>query len=155
MYVRGSGRGRRGMRGEFQGQGYRLTIAREAIFAALQTSEEHLGADEIYRKVLDIHPNIGLATVYRNLEIMLRMGLICRIDFPDGKARYRLFHQGIDTGHIHLICKNCNCVIEHVDLDEEEKQLINNMSSKLKNKYRFDIENNILNFYGLCKDCRE
>ena len=56
----------------------RMTHQREIILQELQTSREHLTADELYDRVKKRLPRISLATVYRNLEILTQVGLNCQ-----------------------------------------------------------------------------
>ena len=69
---RGWGKGSpRWWHGEFRGCGYRMTIPREIILQVLDESKEHLSAEDIYMGVHHVYPAIGLATVYRTLDLLV------------------------------------------------------------------------------------
>ncbi|MEJ5165476.1 MAG: Fur family transcriptional regulator, partial [Thermoanaerobaculia bacterium] len=73
----------------FKGSGFRMTLARDEIYKLLQR-ERHLSAEEIYFEIHKNYPNIGIATVYRTLNLLTDFGVIKRREFGDGKARYEI-----------------------------------------------------------------
>lgn len=140
---------------EFRGGGYRITIPRQIILQVLDESKKHLSAEDIFLKVHQIYPTIGLTTVYRTLELLVGMGLVFKFDFGDGRARYELC-RGDDSSshHHHLVCTNCGRIIDYAEFIEEELELINKTKQELEKKYGFEIRNHTLQFYGLCKRCK-
>ncbi|HNR65650.1 MAG TPA: transcriptional repressor [Atribacterota bacterium] len=140
---------------QFRGGGYRITMPRQIILQVLDESKRHLSAEDIYLKVYQIYPTIGLTTVYRTLELLVRMGLVFKFDFGDGRARYELTRgDGNLSHHHHLICTNCGRIIDYDDFIEEELELIKKTRQELEKKYGFEIRNHTLQFYGLCKKCK-
>ncbi|KPJ60645.1 MAG: ferric uptake regulation protein [Latescibacteria bacterium DG_63] len=142
--------------GKFAGMGYRLTVPRQAILDVLGESSEHLSAEDIYLEVHKIYPGIGLTTVYRTLELLVHTGLVFKFDFGDGRARYEL--SGGPKGarhHHHLVCTRCGRVVDYTDFIDEEIELLNRTEKGLSKKYDFKITNHLIQFYGLCKECRE
>ncbi|MCG2713916.1 MAG: transcriptional repressor, partial [Candidatus Omnitrophica bacterium] len=111
--------------GKFRGCGYRLTIGREAILEVLAKSERHLSAEDIYMKIHPRHPNIGLTTIYRTLDVLSSLGMVYKLDFGDGRARYE-FAEGPKGAHHHhhLVCTDCNRVIDYTDFIDEEVELL-------------------------------
>ena len=111
--------------------------------------------EDIFLKVHQIYPTIGLTTVYRTLELLVGMGLVFKFDFGDGRARYELC-RGDDSSshHHHLVCTNCGRIIDYAEFIEEELELINKTKQELEKKYGFEIRNHTLQFYGLCKRCK-
>ena len=96
------------LQGGFRGCGYKATVGREAILKTLANARKHLSAEDIYISVHSEYSSIGLATVYRTLELMVNNGLVYKFDFGDGRARYELAEGGKSGGHHHhLICKKC------------------------------------------------
>ena len=140
--------------GRFKGRGYRLTIPRKIILDVLSQAKKHLSAEDVYFKVHKIYPNIGLTTVYRTLEILVQMGLISKFDFGDGRARYELIEGPESEHHHHLICLNCNRIIEYTEFIDEEMEFLKRAEKGLSKKYNFDIKNHIIQFYGLCDKCK-
>ena len=88
--------------GKFRGCGYRMTVGREVILDALVNSKDkHLSAEDIYMKVHDSYPAIGLTTIYRTLEILVDMGIVFKFDFGDGRSRYELIDDIDKSNHHH------------------------------------------------------
>ena len=76
---------------QLQSQGYKLTPQREAtVRVLLENEEDHLSAEDVFMLVKDKAPEIGLATVYRTLELLSEMHVVEKINFGDGVARYDL-----------------------------------------------------------------
>ena len=71
-------------------QGFRMTIPRRIILDLLLKTEGHLLAKEIYLKVNKKYPDIGLTTIYRTLDLLVKMGLINKFEFGEGQSRYEL-----------------------------------------------------------------
>lgn len=151
--------GRRGMMApgwgkRFRGCGYRITVPRQAIMDVLSKTSKHLSAEDIYMKVHKIHPNVGLTTVYRTLELLSQMGMVVKFDFGDGRARYELTEGPESEHHHHLICTSCKRIIEYTEFIDEEMEFLKRAEKGLSKKYNFDIKNHIIQFYGLCDKCK-
>lgn len=129
-------------------KGYKLTPQRRSILDEIIKNEgSHLTAEEIYDLVKVNCPEIGLATVYRTVQLLEEMGVVCKLDLDDGCSRYELCDDDETHQHHHLICQNCGVVIEvEGDLLEELEQVI-------ESKYNFKIKNHSLKFYGICDNC--
>jgi len=152
--LRGRCRGQDWWLGKFRGCGYRLTLPREAILDVLAKSEGHLSAEDIYLKVHPKYPNIGLTTVYRTLDILSDLGMVYKLDFGDGRARYE-FAEGPKGAHHHhhLVCISCKRIIDYTDFIDDEIELLNQTERGLSKKYNFKITNHLIQFYGLCERC--
>ncbi|MBK8988870.1 MAG: transcriptional repressor [Chloroflexi bacterium] len=125
--------------------GYRLTASRQAILAALVACGGHISADDLVERVHQDSPNVGRMTVYRTLDLLCQLNLIRPIYQGTGAAHFVLLHHG---HHHHLICGACDKVIEFDDcvLAEIEKVV--------GQRFRFDVQGHLLEFYGLCEECR-
>lgn len=142
--------------GRFRGCGYRLTVGREAILDVLSSSEGHLSAEDIYTKINPKYPNVGLTTVYRTLDVLSHIGMISKLDIGDKRARYELAEGPKGPHHHHhLVCTNCNKVIDYTDFIKEEVELLRETEKALSEKYNFKITNHIIQFYGLCDECKD
>ena len=142
--------------GRFKGCGYRMTVPREAILNVLNKTFKHLSAEDVYMAVHKIYPNVGLTTVYRTLELLVRMGLVFKFDFGDGRARYELSEgpKG-ERHHHHLVCTSCGRVVDYTDFIDEEVELLNQTEKGLSKKYNFEITNHLIQFYGQCDKCKK
>lgn len=107
-------------------RGLRITHQRRVVARALELSEGHPDADELYRRALEIDPKISLATVYRTVKLFEEAGIIEVRDFRDGRARYE---DADRDHHDHLIDVQTGEVIEF--LDEEIERLQRKAAAKL------------------------
>lgn len=132
---------------------YKVTPQRKEIvriFCENSESNKHISAEELYDILLGKGFDFGLATVYRSVELLTSLGILSRIDFGDGRARYEL-----STGnprlhnHHHLLCLNCKKVIEF------EEDLLDDLEKIIEEKSDFKIENHEVKFFGYCSDCRK
>lgn len=144
----------RNLQGMMRGRGYRMTISREAILEVLSKTDDHLSAEDIYMRLHKSHPNIGLTTIYRTLDILVGMGLIFKFDYGEGRARYELVEtsRGVNHHH-HLVCTSCNRIIDYKDFIEDEVELLKKTEKGLMKKYSFKIKNHEIQFFGLCEKC--
>ncbi len=129
--------------------GYKYTKQREAIYETLlQCAESHLSPEQLYSIVNENMKDIGIATVYRTLQIFEELGLVYKVDFGDNCNRYEITDASEAHQHHHLICTKCNRVQEvKIDLLEE-------LENKIERTYDFTIVDHNLKFYGLCSDCK-
>jgi Fur family ferric uptake transcriptional regulator len=143
------------LQSSLQKNGIRKTQARKVILQVMSQSPGHLSVEDIYLLVHEQYPNIGLTTVYRTLNILSQLGLVCRFDFGDGKARFELLDKpGGYQHHHHLVCLSCRNVYDYTDFLEEELELAKKTETSLAQKYNFLITNHIMRFYGFCESCR-
>jgi len=131
----------------------RLTKPRRAILDVLNHTGKHLSAEQIYKETSKVYPNVGLSTIYRNLEMLVRIGLVCKFDAGDNKSRYEIAKRPNENHHHHLICKKCNSIIDYSDSINNEKDFIKTRERNLSSKYNFKIENHCIDFFGLCHKC--
>lgn len=128
---------------------YKLTPRREHILRViLENKDKHLSAEEIYNLVKQKAPDVGLATVYRTLELFLDFDIIHSIDFGDGRKRYEFGEQqGERHHHHHLICTRCDKILE------VNEDLLEDLEFRVTQAYEFTIVDHQLKFFGYCKDC--
>ncbi|MEN3186680.1 MAG: transcriptional repressor [Atribacterota bacterium] len=131
----------------------RITPSRKAIVEVLEEQRKHLSAEEIYSYLRAKHQKVGIATVYRNLELLSRMGIVHRVNFGDGKEHYEIAKIPA-LHHHHLVCTVCGRVIDYQDFRKEENEFVEGLGRMLEEKYNFLVQSHQLYFYGVCKDCR-
>jgi len=138
-------------------QDLRLTESRELILSILSKHmSQHLTVEEIYMKVHSDNPSIGMATVYRTMDLLVNHGLAQKFEFGEGKARYELVPSPEKPGHHHhLVCKNCQKIINYDDFMDEEKQFLQTVEQGLEDRYDFQVTNHQIIFYGICEKCQE
>ncbi|MFW6034918.1 MAG: Fur family transcriptional regulator [Halanaerobiales bacterium] len=127
---------------------YKVTSQRKDIIKVLINNQnKHYSAEELYKKVRDINHDVGLATIYRTLEILSKLNIVHQLDFDSNYRRYELNIEG--HHHHHLICLKCGKIIEFNDNELEE------FEKDLEKEYKFKISKHRIKFYGVCSECSE
>ena len=129
-------------------KGLKYTKQREVIFETILNCEKHLDAEDIYSVILTKYPSekIGIATIYRALVFLEDANLISSISV--GKDAKK-FETSFKEHHDHLICVNCNKIIEFINNTIEKEQ------EKTAIENGFKLLNHTMYLYGICKDCQE
>ncbi|OON99962.1 MAG: transcriptional repressor [Epulopiscium sp. Nele67-Bin004] len=129
-------------------KGCKLTTQRRAVLdILLEQYGNHLSTEEIYNCVKVTYPEIGLATVYRTMQLFEKMGIIDKLNFDDGVSRFELKREEEKHQHHHLICQHCNRVLE------VEEDLLFDIEQEIAKKYKFQVTNHNVIFYGECENC--
>ncbi len=127
---------------------FKLTKQRKDILSVLvKNPERHYSAEELYEEVKKINPDVGLATIYRSLEILCSLGITHQHDFDNNYKRYELNQE--EHHHHHLICVICGKIIEFND------DVLEDFEENLENEYDFQIIDHRIKFYGKCKECKD
>ena len=128
---------------------YKLTPQREAtVCVLLEHEEDHLSAEDVYLLVKEKSPEIGLATVYRTLELLTELKIVDKINFGDGVSRYDLRVEGAAHFHHHLVCIECGAV------DEIQQDLLDDVEEMVEREWNFKIKDHRLTFHGICHRCQ-
>ena len=132
-----------------QKSSYKLTPQREKIVEILVENEDkHLSAEELYFILKEKTPDIGIATVYRTLDIFYELKILEKISFSNGVSKYHL-RQSVDGQlHHHLICTSCNTI------EKVSNPIFNKLIEYMKKEYSFEVQDNSLSFYGTCAKCK-
>ena len=124
--------------------GLKVTLPRLKILEVLQQPDcQHISAEDLYKKLIDIGEEIGLATVYRVLNQFDDAGIVTRHHFEGGKSVFELATQ---HHHDHLVCLDCGKVIEFSDEMIEQRQ------KDIAARYNVRLTNHSLYLYGHCMD---
>ena len=124
--------------------GYKVTPQRVTIIKVIIGSNEHLTPAELWEKARQVDPEIGEVTVYRTLNILSKLGLVCEIHLGENTPSYI----GSPIGHHdHLICLECGKVINFTNCG------VSKVSTQLKSETGFTIQQHRLDFYGKCREC--
>ena len=121
-------------------RGMKMTGQRRIIARVLSESDDHPDVEELYRRSMEIDPKISIATVYRTVRLFEEAGLLDRLDFGDGRARYE---RTSDDHHDHLIDLHSGKVIEFHDLEVEKLQ------EKIAERYGFKLVGHRMELYGV------
>ncbi len=134
-------------------KGLKVTNQRLLVLEALAANRDaHMAAEDIYELVKEDHPEIGLATIYRTVQLLLEMQLVDRINLDDGCVRYEIgeFYDGEGKHHHHhLICRTCGKVFPFKD------DLLEELEHHIEEATGFHVLDHELKFYGQCMECKK
>ncbi|MGM8366448.1 ferric iron uptake transcriptional regulator [Virgibacillus sp. W0181] len=134
---------------QLHAKSYKLTPQREATLRVLlEREEDHLSAENVFLLVKEKAPEIGLATVYRTLELLSELKIVDKINFGDGVSRYDLRKEGVEHFHHHLVCIECGAV------DEIIEDLLGEVEQIVEQDWEFQVKDHRLTFHGICKQCQ-
>lgn len=122
-----------------------VTHQREEIARVLFESGRHLSADDIAERLRERGEQIGKATIYRTLKLLVDVGLATEHDFDEGFKRYET--RAGPSHHDHLICTSCGKVVEFHRTELESLQ------EEVARARGFQILTRQLKLYGLCAEC--
>ncbi|MBM2825023.1 MAG: transcriptional regulator Fur family [Dehalococcoidales bacterium] len=126
-------------------RGLRITSQRALILGVIQR-EEHLDADEVYRRARQKQPRLSLSTVYRTLQMLKKQGLVEEIHFDEAHHHYQVKPA---TEHHHLVCLGCGRVIEF------KYPLSRLVKQKVAEAKDFEITGSEVRMTGYCSSCRQ
>lgn len=153
---RGPGRGRRcRFEGRFREHGLKLTVPRQVIIDILDREDEYLTAEEIYEKVHRENPTIGLATVYRTLQLLEEISLVHRLETGEGKSRFKLFGEEDRNERLVFVCAGCGRTTVVDELTEAERKALDAMEERGRAESSFRSVQRTVQFYGYCTSCTE
>jgi len=131
-------------------KGLKVTNQRKIILEGLASQpDEHFTAEEIYEMVKEKYPEIGLATVYRTIQLFSDLELIESLNLDDGYVRYEIVKSNSKHHHHHLICLGCGRVFSF------EGDLLDHLERQINETLGFRVENHEVKLYGYCKNCTE
>ncbi|KZY48743.1 transcriptional repressor [Roseovarius sp. HI0049] len=123
-----------------EAKGLRMTGQRRTIAAVLEDSDDHPDVEELYARASGRDPNISIATVYRTVKLFEEAGILEKVEFGDGRARYEDAER---DHHDHLIDLHSGEVIEFVDAEIEALQ------EKIARKLGYKLKGHKLELYGV------
>ena len=134
------------------GKNIKITRKRQAILDVLKNTDEHLTAENIYFILKRKNIKVGLATIYRTLDLFYQNGIVNKINIGDGTIRYEYVDRE-RIHHHHLVCIKCGKVMEYTD--EEEPLFLEQLAERIKKNYGFSVLSHEIYLYGICKECNE
>ena len=122
-------------------RGHRITPSRRRVLDAVLAQPAHFTVDDVLRSTR----NVGRATVFRTMKLLLDLNLVCRILLDDGAMHYRVSTRG---HHHHLVCIDCGRVEDFSQCD------VRALTRDLAEATGYEIERHWLEVYGRCHACR-
>ncbi len=124
--------------------GLKQTQQRKLIVSYFLQINAHIDAEALHRKVREDGHDIGLATIYRTLNLLTDAGLVEQQSFQDGRSVFEVATP--DSHHDHLICTRCGQVIEFEDHEIEALQ------ERIAAKFAMNLKSHRLDLFGTCQD---
>ena len=149
---RGYGMGRGGHDGPFRGCGFRRTVPRQAVLEVVRDATDYLSAEQVYMEVYRRLPGIGMATVYRTLQLLTELGVVSRIATDEGKAKYRMSDDAAAPHRVVAVCRRCGKTVA-VTTGGEMAERLRELQAEFEREARFEAERSVHQFYGVCGVC--
>src|SRR5438874_13518388 len=124
----------------------KLTGPRQAILEILRRGAHPLSIREIFSALP--RGDCDLATVYRSIHLLEKMGIVKRFHFGEGGARFELLAEGDDGHHHHLVCTECSEIVEIEECFPES------LEQKIAIRNGFKAVTHKLEFFGVCPRCQ-
>lgn len=124
-----------------------VTRQRDLVAQVVFLSENHPSVDGIRRALKERGEHVGLATVYRTLEVLVESGLVRAHDFGEGFKRYE--PMPAQAHHEHLLCERCGRVVEF------QNERLERMLPIIADEHAFQHRRHRVEIYGVCRECRQ
>jgi len=125
--------------------GLKATFQRMNILEKIE-AYGHMSIDAIYAEVIKTHPSLSLATVYKNIILMVEKGVLVEVPITGKKSKYELLKED----HIHLVCTECGEVE-----DKPQHSAADALFTSMTEQENFTLNKQQINLYGVCSHCQE
>ena len=124
----------------------KYTKQREILLKTLYNHHTHYTPESLYLRIKEEYPdlNLGIATVYRTLNLLEEAGIVNSLSFGSQGKKFELANK---PHHDHMICKSCGKIIEFEDNTIERKQ------EQIAKEHKFKLTGHLMQLYGLCFEC--
>ena len=135
-------------------KGLKVTAQRLLVLELMAAHPgEHLTVEDIHALARERYPKIGLATIYRTVQVLVELKLLDKISFDDGYARFELAklpgEENKGHHHHHAICLGCGRVLPF------EEDLLDTLEQSLMERLGFAVTDHEVKLFGYCRSCRE
>jgi Fur family ferric uptake transcriptional regulator len=136
------------LRAELARRGIRLTRQRRILVETIQNASRHLDAETLWRQARGRDAGINLATVYRTLGMLKKLGLVDELDLMHLEGEKHYYEVSRATAHLHLACFGCGRI------EEYQTEAFERLRQQVEQACGFSIRTGRLEFGGLCRQCR-
>ncbi|WP_348518985.1 Fur family transcriptional regulator [Campylobacter sp. CCS1377] len=128
--------------------GLKYTKQREVLLKTLYHSDTHYTPESLYMEIKKVEPelNLGIATVYRTLNLLEEAEMVTSISFGSAGKKFELANK---PHHDHMICKNCGLIVEF------ENPIIERQQSLIAKEHNFKLTGHLMQLYGICGACNQ
>jgi Fur family ferric uptake transcriptional regulator len=126
----------------------KFTKQREVVLKTMYNNDDHFSPESLYILIKETYPdlNVGIATVYRTLNLLEDSDMVTSLSFGSSGKKFEL---GNKPHHDHMICKMCDEIIEFEDEEIETRQ------EEIADKYGFKLTGHMMQLYGICNSCQK
>ena len=121
----------------------KISKRQDEILEILKKCDDELSGQELHRELIRVEKEMGLTTVYRNLQILIKSGLVRSRHLPTGEVLYAPVERDIH----HLTCVQCG------ETSKVEGCPVKDIHAPKQNKKKFQLLFHTLEFFGICQDC--
>ncbi len=121
-------------------KGYRSTSSRLRVLQVIADSGDQFTVEEVCSKI----PDVGRATVYRTMKLLVSLGMVCKVVLQDGSPRYRLSRL---IHHHHLVCASCGV------MEDFARCTVDEVIQRVESSTNFQILGHRIELYGYCEAC--
>lgn len=136
------------LKNRLRGESRKITGPRAAVLEILRKHSHPLTNREILSEMRARGERCNLATIYRSMHLLEKMGMVKRFDFGDGAGRFELVGENDDGHHHHLVCTKCSNVVEIDECFPKE------IERQIAAKNHFISVTHKLEFFGICPECQ-
>ena len=128
--------------------GLKYTRQREIVLNILYHSDTHFTPESLYMEIKRKEPNlnVGIATVYRTLNLLEESEMVTSISFGAAGKKFELANK---PHHDHLICKNCGKIVEF------ENSIVERQQALIAKEHKFKLTGHLMQLYGICETCAQ
>lgn len=128
----------------------KVTPQRMAVYSILRDTKSHPNVEMIYKRLKPEYPAMSLATVYKTVDVLKKVGLVQELNVGEGGLRY----DAVVDPHSHVYCESCSKVrdVENLSLEQVQDEKVFN---EVKNETGFEVKSTQVFFYGFCPECQE
>lgn len=127
--------------------GYRVSGPRKLVMRMLESHAQPMTPLEIYQDLSQSGRVLGMVSVYRALEMLTELGLVCVVYKPDGSAGYVVGEGG---HHHHILCRECHQAIAFAGSED-----LSSLIQRVEQETKFHVSDHLLQLYGICPDCQK
>lgn len=121
----------------------RHTIQRDLVLQAVRACDGHCTAEELYLSISPEHPHISRATIYRNLNLLVKSGILSRVSVPNAPERYEVK----SPAHYHFQCLRCG------DVADVDMPYLPELAQQIRNTKGCLVQSHSIVFHGICPKC--
>ena len=128
-------------------KGYRVSGPRSLVMQVLESNPQPMTPLEIYQALSQSGMALGKVSVYRALELLTELELVCVVYNPDGSSGYVA---GAGGHHHHILCQKCHQALAFAGSED-----LSSLIQRVETETNFRVKDHLLQLFGICPDCQK